>query len=269
MTYQFYEDSVDLGTPVELYEFQQGSLRWQYISGASALTLLGQRYTPLPLQRDRIKQSQDIFKNGLKLSFPREDLFANQFIGFSPEDITSVTIRRGHWGDPSSEFVVYWRGRISGAIASDNTIHLECESIFTSLRRPGLRAKFEYGCRHVHYGAGCLVSREPYSAPGNVVGVDRGIVLEVPQADLQPDGYYSGGLLVSPLGVSRFITDHVGVYLTITRPSFDLIVGSAVTIYPGCDHTKETCLNKFGNLDNFGGFPWIPNRNPFDGSSIA
>jgi hypothetical protein len=42
-----------------------------------------------------------------------------------------------------------------------------------------------------------------------------------------------------------------------------LSVGDAVTIYPGCDGSYATCLNKFANLKNFFGFPFMPNKNPF------
>jgi len=69
-------------------------------------------------------------------------------------------------------------------------------------------------------------------------------------------------------GVRRSIVAHSGANLTLTRPVPEFAVGSQIRLYPGCDHTKGTCNTKFNNLDNFGGFPWIPIRNPFDGNSI-
>jgi hypothetical protein len=45
--------------------------------------------------------------------------------------------------------------------------------------------------------------------------------------------------------------------------------GVPLTLYPGCDHLKATCLAKFDNLPNYGGFPYIPARNPLDGRSIV
>ena len=42
-----------------------------------------------------------------------------------------------------------------------------------------------------------------------------------------------------------------------------------VEIARGCDLRRDTCAAKFGNLDNFGGFPDIPGRNPFGGTSIV
>ena len=34
--------------------------------------------------------------------------------------------------------------------------------------------------------------------------------------------------------------------------------GDAFTVYPGCDKTRNTCLNKFNNLLRFRGFPYTP-----------
>ncbi len=269
MTYSAHEASVQLGAPVELYEFVQGIQRWHYISGTEELVRLGQTYKPSTIKRDRIKQSTDVFKNGIKLTFPRDHAFASQFLGFAPELVTTVTVLRGHWGDTDSEFIVYWKGRIISAKAADSKIDLECEPVYTSIRRPGLRAKFEYGCRHVLYGRGCGVNREAYKHTGAVLSLAGGLDAEVAGVDgVFADGWFTGGIIYAPDDSARFIVNHVGGVVTLSRPMASLSTGQTVKLYPGCDHLRTTCDIKFSNLDNFGGFPWIPSRNPFDGSSI-
>ena len=269
MSYVGFEESLEHGAPVEIYEFIQGILRWNYISGAESLVRLGQVYTPMPVSRDRIKQSSDIFKDSLRLSFPRDNAFASQYLGFAPEDVTTVTVLRGHVGDPDNEYIVYWKGRVVGAKAGGNTIDVECESVFTSIKRPGLRARFEYGCRHALYLSGCNVNRELYKMTGRVLSISGGLEITVAGAALKPDGYFTGGMLVAPSGVPRFITNHIGDKVTITRPLPGLVGDMLANLYPGCDHLMSTCRTKFDNLPNFGGFPYIPSRNPFNGSSIA
>lgn len=268
MSYLEYENSRESGAPVELYEFVQGIQRWNYISGSDLIILDSQSYSPMPTQRDRIKQNSDIFKNGMKLSFPRDDPFASQFLGFAPEEITTITIRRGHYGDPASEFIVYWKGRVLSASVSGNEIDLNCESIFTSISRPGLRARFEYSCRHTLYAKGCNINREAYKLTGSVLSISGSLQVSVAGAGSSPSGYFTGGILLAPDGSSRFITAHSGDVVTITRPIHSLVGGQSVNLYPGCDHLRGTCLNKYNNLNNFGGFPFIPGRNPFDGSSL-
>ena len=258
-----------MGTPVELYEFTQGSSRWYYTTAADGFVRAGRTYKASPIVRGRVKQSGDVFKNSLSLSFPRLDEFARQFIGFAPEAVTTVTILRGHAGDPSNEFVVYWKGRVVGGKASGNVIDVECESIFTSIKRVGLRARFELGCRHSLYSVRCGVARGLYKASGTLLYAGSGVVVSMAVAALKPDGYYTGGLLLTSGGASRFILVHTGASLTMSRPVEDLVSGSSADIFAGCDHLRGTCLTKFNNIRNFGGFPYIPQRNPFDGSSIT
>lgn len=268
MSYNDFEQSLDIGKPIELYEFIQGLQRWNYISGANSIVRLGQVYTPMPVKRDRIKQTSDIFKDSLKLDFPRDDPFAGQFLGFAPEEVTTLTVLRGHYGDPDEEYIVYWKGRIVGAKAQQNTITVECESVFTSIRRPGLRARFEYGCRHPLYGRGCSVNREAYRVDTVVNAISGEVHITGTALPPLPDGYFTGGMLIAPNGAARFLTAHTGSTVTMNRPIRGLVGGQSVSLYPGCDHLRTTCKNKFNNLDNFGGFPFIPQRNPFDGSSI-
>ena len=269
MSYSSYETSLDSGTPIELYEIVQGSVKWNFISGASELIRLGQLYVPSSITRDNVKQTTDTFKDSMRITFPRDNLFASQYIAFAPEDVTTVTIYRGHYGDPASEFIVYWKGRVVGAKTSGNQIDIQCESVFTSIKRPGLRARFEYTCRRTLYLKGCDVNRESYKLVGTISSISNGLILSVTGASSKPDGYYTGGMIISPDGVPRFVVAHTGDSVTLSRTVPNLAIGQSISVYPGCDHLKETCFNKFNNLNNFGGFPWIPSRNPYNGSSIS
>lgn len=265
MSYSGVETSVAQGAPVELYEFIQGLDIWAYSSSVDEYTHLGRTYRPGAITRDRIKQGPDAAKNDLKLTFPRDNPFASQFLGFAPDEVTTVTIYRGHAGD--GEFIAYWKGRVIGASISGNAITVDCESVFTSIRRPGLRARYEYTCRHALYSVGCGASAAAYEVPGSVGSISTdGALITIPAASGFPDGYFTGGILAFG-SQRRFITHHADVSITISRPIPDMPGGASINLYPGCNHDMATCQNKFDNIDNYGGFPWIPIRNPFDGSS--
>ena len=266
MSYETLETSTQDGSPVELYLFVQGTQFWRFTSAAEPVTYLGVEYTPSSLSRDRVKQSQDVMKDSLKLQFPRGDAFANQFLGFAPDLVTTVTVFRGHAGD--NEFRPYWKGRVVAASASGNAIDVACESVFSSIRRPGLRARYELTCRHALYSARCGVVLEAYQVNGTASAVS-GVTITVLAALGYADGYFTGGMIKGPDEATRFITSHVGSTLTLQRPMNTLGVGVGVRIYPGCNHLMGACKDKFGNLDNYGGFPWIPTRNPYDGRSIV
>lgn len=269
MTYSNYETALEQGTPVELYKFTQVGGTWRYCSCANEVQYLSNVYIPSSIVRDNIKQTTDTFKEAINITFPKSNEFASQYLTYPPDSVTTLTIYRGHLEDIDSQFIAYWKGRVVGAKTSAGSITLQCESVFTSVRRVGLRARFEYNCRHALYSVGCKVSKELHKVTGTIVSVTDAMNFTVAEADAASDGYYNAGIIVFEDGTQRFITNHVGPNLTIARPYSGLVGGLSVDLYPGCDHTKEVCLSKFNNLDNFGGFPWIPIINPYGGSSIV
>lgn len=266
--YEDFENSVQLGTPIELYEFTQGLVTYRMCSCAPTIYKDSQPYTPTPITRDRIKQSSDVFKDSVNLTFPFSNEFAAQFVGFSPEEVVTVTILRGHYGDEDEDYIIYWKGRILGANATENSIKLECESVFATIKRLGLGARFETNCRHALYLSGCNINREAYKHEGTILNSD-GSTMTVSGSSAVGEGYFTGGIILLSDGTSRFITYHTGDSITISRPFSSVVTNQVVTLYAGCDHTMSTCNSKFDNLDNFGGFPFIPSVNPFAGTSIV
>jgi hypothetical protein len=67
-------------------------------------------------------------------------------------------------------------------------------------------------------------------------------------------------------GTARTIAEQdevAGTVSLIARLPLNVEVGNKVTLYAGCDKTQETCKNKFSNARNFGGYKFIPIKNPF------
>lgn len=265
MSYATLESSVNSGQPIELYQFNTEGSYVYLTSNAVEVVYAGNTYVPSSVTRDRIKQSTDAFKNDVALTFPRTNEFALGFITYAQDLITTLTIFRGHLGD--NDYKTYWKGRVLGAEATNNEVRLICESIFTSLRRTGIRARYEYTCRHALYSQGCGVNKTSFDFSGNVDSISSdGSTLTISEAGLQVDGYFTGGY-ITVNGVSRFITEHTGSNLVLNSPFIDIAVGDSTVFYAGCDHTKATCNSKFSNVVNFGGWSYIPTKNPF-GSSI-
>lgn len=99
-------------------------------------------------------------------------------------------------------------------------------------------------------------------------------VFRIANATAIPDGWFRGGILVTETGIRRFILDHIGDTIILIKPipgfaELSEEVPQNVILYPGCDRTTKMCREKFDNLPNHGGFPFMPSRNPFNGSSIV
>jgi uncharacterized phage protein (TIGR02218 family) len=272
MSYIASEYSVQSGDPIYRFLFIQGTTEYRYTSAAHFSGDSGGTWEPVSLDMSEITQTNELSKDSVKIKIPRDNPFAQLFLGGVPEQITSITIFRGHAGDLSEEFEVSWKGRVAGASATGDTLTLECENIFTSMRRSGLRARYQKNCRHALYGRGCNLNDYDFAVAGVVTSISGFLVTIEDLIDSSiTDGYFTGGMIENADGFLRYITNHSGTQLTLMRPFSvleDEVSGSAgianVTLYPGCDHSKTTCKNKFNNLNNFGGFPWIPGKNPFN-----
>ncbi len=265
MTYDSIEVSIEGGKPFELYEFTRGTWTGYLTTGASEFYVdAAKTFTPSPIKRTKIKQGQEALKDPVTLTLPRGDSLSSDFLNIPPEQSTSVTIRRCHTGLSYAESVVMWKGRVAGAKTSGESVNIVCDSIYTSIQQNGLRERMEYICQAPLYSVKCGVSQPSFRFDDTTVSV-AGTIVTMTDLSSFADGYFKGGI-VEFTGDRRFIIDHIGNILTLTRPLSVLSGSISVALYAGCNHMMDDCLDKFNNIVNFQGFPWIPSRNPFSGT---
>lgn len=271
MSYAGYEESVDAGSPVELYVFEYGTQKYLYTSNETEITYSTEVYSPLAISRTKITMSTERGKNDITVTVPRAAVVANLFVAAPPTEVLMLTLFRMHRVDGNP--VVAWKGRVVNCKwMPDQTADLLCESFFTSLARMGLRRGFGKQCDHALFDAQCtlLKSNFEFASIADAVG---NLQITVAGADAQADGYYEGGIaewLNADSGVieRRMITTHVGEVVTVTHHIVDLLPTQAVSLYPGCPHNMAVCKSRFNNLANYGGFPFIPDVNPFGGTTL-
>jgi len=268
MTYQAAENSSAAGRPVELFEFGLGARQWRYTSAQIAQTHVGHHYAPVSIQRSALEQGAELQRLTLTVTIARDDDVAAQWRAAPPDGVMSLTIYRRHLSDPTAETIVAWKGRVTGCRFMGGCAELSCEPVATSLKRPGLRARYSLLCRHPLYSAGCGVAKESFAAVG-AVGAVSGVTVTIEAAGGQPSGFFVAGMLKTADGAARMIVAHTGNTITLTAPFPGLSAGMTVTLYAGCDHSLAHCRDRFGNLANFGGFPFIPGKNPFAGDAIV
>lgn len=272
MSYDAQESSAAGGAPYFLYLFDNGVSQTRLTSEPEALTKNPEAspeaptWEPSPVSHGDIEQTGNIEKAGLDLTFPLTDTFASGFL-LPTAAITTVTVWRGHHTDVSEEHRVIWKGRALGATERGNLIVLAVESIFTSMRRTGCRARYQRTCRHALYHVGCNLDREDFESSGTVSVID-GLVLTVAEAASEADGYYSAGI-VNFGGLMGFVARHAGDQITLLTaiPGLaDEVTANgtaAVLLAPGCNLTRAHCNARFDNGLNFGGFDRMPDNNPF------
>ena len=269
MTFSLQELSIFGGRPVELYRFEYGSSIQRFTSSDRDVMLGGVTYEDVPIRRGRIERNQDIGRTPVTINIARNN-FTDLFISSPPTDTISVTISRYHETDTDQQVVVLWIGRIVDIKYNNLEVEFRCEPVDSSLKRPALRRFYQTNCPHILYELDCKAPILNFRTQGTVTNYDNAVVTA---AEIGPlgDGYFTGGVITfTELGTTgrRFILSHTGSSVTLNLPTTALPVGASFDIFPGCDHTLSTCLNKFNNILNYGGYPYIPDKNPFGASPV-
>lgn len=272
-TFSSLETSVDSSQPIELYEFTYQGITDYYTSSEADLTIGAVVYTATQIARSEITDSGEIGKNNLKLTCPEDFPISNLFGAGPPDDIVTLVVKRVQLGAlDTADVQIIWVGRITVVGWPPLRSEITCESVFTSLRQAGVRRVYTINCPYSLYGSECAVDILAFEQSIVIDGGQAGNVLTASGFALKPNGWYAGGRVIwqsTPgIYVKRGIKNHVGdqCELTYALPNFSS--GTAITVAPGCDHSYATCISKFANGPNFGGFPYMMQKNPWGSASV-
>lgn len=265
MSYAAREASVFEGQPVELYRFTAGLQVWTYTSAEAEHLYNAERYRPAQVERDGVELSDELARAQLRITLPRDNPVPLLWRAGPPDGLVGLTIFRFHLGTPSDVATV-WKGRVAAVEWQGSEAALTGEPVYSSLARPMLRQRFQRLCRHALYDGGCGLARELWADVATVSSVSGDLVSIATTS--RPSGWFTGGYVQRANGQRRMIRAHSGVSLTLLSAAPGLTPGEAVQLFAGCDHTHDTCDTKFSNANNFGGFPFVPNKNPFGSGGI-
>lgn len=272
MTFAARETSTDLGQPFELYEFVRGVQRWRYTSGDRNVVWLTNTYTSAAISRSSVEAGSEINRQNMRLTVPRDLAAIDGFRAAAPTEPIQVVVFSSHQGDPDAEFVVVWQGRILSIDWQGLQAQITCETVWTSLRRAGLRRAWQKSCPHVLYGSECKVIKTTYQVNAVLSGVS-GAVITASAFSGPGSGYFKGGFIefvtAGSVTERRQVVEHSTNTITLDRAIPGLVVGSNVAAFPGCDHTTGAAgCTRFSNVLNYGGTPYIPEKNPFAGDPV-
>ena len=169
-------------------------------------------------------------------------------------------------------FSDYVGGTVVGGVTMFHGRILKCESVgrgqaelsvaddLIVLANDMPRNVYSITCNHVLYDSGCGVDPATHSTTGTVLAGSTTSVIKLAAATTEYVGGYALFTSGSASGTKATIKNATnGVSIELVYPVPDLpAAGDTLTLYKGCDHTKDTCSAKFSNLDNFRGFPDVP-----------
>ncbi len=273
MTFDFYESSRYRGAPVALYlirgsdpESPLGPIALN--NGETDIVRDGVTFKPWPIKHGDISQDGTLDKSDLTVSLALGTELDALFLAYPPSQVVNLTIFEGHVDDEVSPetYPAIWLGRILSSEHKDNELHLSCEPVSTSIKRPGLRRNYQIGCPHVLYGPQCRASKAAATVTRLIASVSRN---EIQLDTALPNATaYAGGLVewINPdngLKEVRTIAKSppLGNKITFRGMPRGLAVGLQVSVTRGCNRQMTGC-NSHGNIHNYGGQPFIPLENP-------
>lgn len=266
MAYSTNETSVQSGAPVELYEFRSGSDFYRYTSADANVVYQSKTYEAVVISRGDIEATVEVARNPLKINCSINVGVLNLFLYSPPGEVVTLSIFRMHRGD--SEAVTIWMGRVLNVTWAGSQASIHCESVYSSIKRPGLRRMYQKACPHVLYSGPCGVNSSAFRVNASVLSVSTTTV-NVSGIGAYAADYFAGGYLEWEYETGKFerraIQSNTTSAVVISSRIQLLAGGVTVRLYPGCNHTLSVCNSKFSNVVNFGGFPWIPQKNPFGG----
>lgn len=277
MSFEQYEESLFHGEPVELYLFVYGTGVTEFVAYTDCeipITHDGRTFNPQPIERDALNASGSLDKSGIGVKIDGTSTIAELFRVYPPSQTVTLVIKTGHIGDPDSDFNVIWTGRVLSCGWEENIATLTCEPVASSMTRTGLRRHYQYGCPHALYmgtsAGGCRASKSAATRSTVVTGVSSSLVtLASDWNGTREKQKFINGLFewTSPTGsvIRRSIlrVNSATNVITMSGPIPAMPVGATVSVVLGCNHQMTDCASLHNNINDFGGQPWIPTKNPF------
>lgn len=208
----------------------------------------------------------DVDEQEITLDYPSTYTYASQPFGQAllTGRFDGGVIRRDRYFAP--DFKSEWVGGVPMFVGrtsspdnigrSSATIRVKSETVLLDLPMPS--NVFGPQCKHIVFDPGCGLEKALYATAG--VSGDGGTSTSI----VWPGGTseFNGGTVHVEDGSGVLYIRTIRVYedgkLKFYEP-LPMSVGEGVrfTAYPGCDRTRERCL-QFGNEDNWRAYPFVP-----------
>lgn len=270
MTTTFVQDETGLDTanPIELYRFSGSLVAYTYTSGNREMTFhapsatLQEDYKPIAMNRSEVILGDITDRNELKIMLPINIAIVADYV-FDIAPVSDLTVEIYRQNGATGAWNLIFAGVVSGIGLRNNQATLTCPSVFTNyLDSEFPNVFYQSMCNLQTYSTRCGAVKADFTTFGVINAINDDGTLVVNAAGTFETNYFAPGEIIT--GVERrLILAQTGDILTINYQFRSLTVGDAVSLVAGDDHSITTCNDKFDQMTNFVGWPYIPYINPF------
>lgn len=264
MVYATDEVSPQSGAPIECYKFIGSYASYYYTSYQEAVTVDGQLYSPIAIKRNAVTlTTQDETQAALEITLPYQNEMIQAYAYEESPPRLDLELYRVHETD-YNDSILLWSGRVTAFTVKGFEASLKVPSVFDyALQGIVPTPRYQAPCNHIFTDARCGVAAGTVTETVTVTAVVSNVItvsgMTFTQAELL------AGMVTAASGESRMITSVVGSDITVSYPFSNIAVAESADLVKGCDHSFAGGCTTYSNIVNYGGFPVVPNRNPFTG----
>jgi hypothetical protein len=275
------------GRPVELLTFRNGLNEYRYTNANNNVFNGAFEHEPLAYRRTAPSQSKDSDDSQLRITLPGQNPVALLYREILQSNITTLTIERYHVNDPAGDVQVFWKGQLGSVTVNDGEATMLCIP-FTQGTDEIPRYTYQGLCNYFLFeGETCRVVKNDFRYVATITGILEPTLIQVSGLRVQAglldagvsgalsseelDQYWLNGYCRVQSGEFRRIVDNpAGTgspldpdVIQIPFPFISANAGDTIEVYAGCKRDTDTCVRKYNNLENYGGWPTVPVVNPF------
>ena len=251
-----------------------GATNYRYTDLDIPFTIGGNTYQPTAgLQRFSLKldntasvSNQNVI--GSVLDLPEDELRNGKW------DSAKIHVELAAWGNASAGTLTIFKGSLGVIQWTDQGFQADIHNFVRPLAK-NIGHMVMPTCRHVLYDLGttgpdrvgrCGLSQNSFKSATSITAVlTAGFKYNIATTG-RPDTWATTGFVKWLTGANAGSYQEVkthrieGGYESVEfiRPPFSPVaVGDTLELLAGCDHTLQTCKQKFNNVPNFGGFPHL------------
>ena len=266
-TYLELERSTEQSRPIELYEVTLGTTVHRWTSAEDSFTVGSDTFEPEPgLRRGRILQGVGGRARGVEFSLPATNAFASRYSRLPPSEKATFRLFRAQRDEtPTPTVVLIGTGTVFTVRWEDDgrVAKVAVRSAEEQLEQMLPRFTFMAQCNHYVYDGFCGADPAMHNHVGTVTAQD-GTALTVSGVGASPHKFPNG--FIRPLSGLDFrqVVAEAGDVLTLDVPFPSSLIGLQVQAFAGCDRLIDgDCALVFDRVKEFGGFPWVPKKNPY------
>lgn len=254
--------------PVEIYHFwRNGGDDVYYTDGDVSFDFEGNMYSSKPITKGKTLYDTTLDISKLEIQISIEEDPIPSYLSHNPVEVIWVQVDKLFRDQSPAEGSCIFLEQIRSVNIQGLLERVSCVGFEFFLKQQ--IPKFVYGppCNHSLFDGNCGIDDSSsggykISATLSAVSTDG---LELTSDDFGSseldEGFFTNGEIVFSEH-HRMIVEHTGIKIKIRYSIPDLEVTDVIVAYAGCDGSIETCRDKFDNVDNFGGHPYIPLDRP-------